>query len=160
MISGLFAIVGVALGSVLTYVVQSRMARRAEDFALSERLRRERMDAFTAFAAEAMEARSAQINRWYQRRDAGRGSSRYEEAKSQSYRSRTAARRARYLVELVAGHEDMVLLSAEAVESLRLIHKAPTKPEMEALADQTRELVERFVRDAALRVASNRTPLD
>ncbi len=71
MSGGIFAIIGVVLGSVLTYLVQNLMARRAEDFATRERHRRERMDAYSTFAADAMDARRSQINRWYQRRDAG-----------------------------------------------------------------------------------------
>lgn len=153
MSAGIFAIAGVILGSVSTYLVQNVMARRAERFATRERLRRERMDAYSAFAAEAMDARRAQINRWYQRRDAGRGSVVYGDAKAESYRGRSAARRARYRVQLVADDLELTQLAETAVESLGHIHKAETKAEMEARAERTRSLVEDFVRDAAMRLS-------
>ncbi|MBM0123444.1 hypothetical protein [Pimelobacter simplex] len=54
MSAGFFAILGVLLGSISTYWVQNRMAARAEGFETQERLRRERMDAYSAFAASAI----------------------------------------------------------------------------------------------------------
>lgn len=154
MSAGIFAIVGVALGSLLTYAVQSRMARRAEDFATRERLRQERMDAYSALAADTMDARRAQIDRWYQRRDSGRGTPQYEAAKAESYRGRTAARRERYRVELVAADAEMTALAEEAVASLGDIHKAQSKTEMEERAEHTRRLVERFVERAASQLSA------
>jgi hypothetical protein len=81
MSSGVFAIVGVVLGSVLTYLMQSRLARRTEEFARAQSLRHERLEVYSALAAQAMEARRAQINRWYQRRDSGRGTTQYADAR-------------------------------------------------------------------------------
>lgn len=155
MSSGIFAIIGVALGSVLTYLVQDRMARRAEDFARRERLRRERMDVYSTFAAGTMDARRAQINRWYQRRDAGRATPQYQEAKAESYQRRVAARRERYRVELVAIDDGMVVLAEAAVESLGAIHKAESETGMEERADHTRDLIERFVSEAAAQLSGS-----
>ncbi|WP_156384251.1 hypothetical protein [Marmoricola sp. Leaf446] len=155
MSAGIFAIVGVALGSALGYFGQRLMAGRAEEFARRERLRRERMDAYSAFAASAMEARRAQINRWYQRRDAGSASSEYDEAKAESYLGRSAAWRERYRVQLVADDEGLSGLAEAAVKSLRSIPKAETKSGMEQSAKETRSLIERFVTDAAAQLSSH-----
>jgi hypothetical protein len=155
MSTGIFAIVGVMLGSALGYFGQRLMAGRAEDFATREHLRRERMDAYSAFAAGAMDARRGQINRWYQRRDAGRSSSvEYDEAKAQSYLGRSAAWRERYRVQLVANDEALSALAEATVISLRAIPKGDTKTEMEERAQETRALIERFVTDAAAHLAS------
>lgn len=151
---GIFAIVGVVLGSVSTYLVQTLMAGRAEDFAMRERLRRERMDAYSAFAAAAMEARRSQINRWYQRRDAGRGSAQYDDAKAESYRGRSAARLERYRLQLVADDDRLTALAETAIESLGDIHQAETKSEMEARAEGTRTLVEQVVGVAAAHLSA------
>lgn len=56
---------------------------------------RSRFDIYSAFSAPTVDARRVLINRWYQRSNKGRGSLRYEAAKSETYRVRTAARRAR-----------------------------------------------------------------
>jgi hypothetical protein len=130
------------------------MAGRAEDFATRERLRRERMDAYSAFAASAMEARRGQINRWYRRRDAGPSSAEYDEAKAESYLGRSAAWRERYRVQLVADDEALSALAEATVKSLRAIPKADTKSQMEAKAQETRNLIERFVTDAATQLSS------
>lgn len=153
MSTGIFAVIGVALGSLLTYVVQDRMARRAETFATRERLRQERMDAYSAFASDSMDARRAQINRWYQRRDSARGTPEYEAAKADSYRSRAAARHERYRVQLVAGDGGLTELAEAAVKSLGHIHKAQTKPQMEERAEHTRSLIEQFVTQATVELS-------
>ena len=46
-IGGLLAIFGAAAGSALTYLLQRKMAVRAEEFAVAERVRAERMAAFS-----------------------------------------------------------------------------------------------------------------
>lgn len=153
MSSGVFAIIGVVLGTVLTYVVQNRMASRAEDFVQRQRLRDERLDAYSAFAAGVMDARRAQINRWYQRRESQRGSQLYESAKADSYHARTAARRDEYRVQLVAKDESTRVRAREVVESLGAIHKADTRADMEDRADVTRELIDRFVTEASAQLA-------
>ena len=153
---GIFAIVGVLIGSIATYLVQNLMARRAESFERQERLRRERMEVYSAFAAEAMDARRAQINRWYQRKDAGRGSAEYDEAKADSYRGRTEARRERYRIELVADDPDLTGLAEAVVESLGAIHKGSMKAQMEERAERTRTLVESFVTAAADQIGMDR----
>lgn len=114
------------------------------------------MEVYSAFAAGAMDARRGQINRWYQRRDTGRGSAEYGHAKADSYRGRTEARRERYRVELVADNQDLTELAESVVESLGAIHKGATKAEMEERADSTRTLIERFVTAAANEIGIER----
>ena len=115
------------------------------------------MEVYTAFASAAMDARRAQINRWYQRRDAGRGTPHYLESKADSYQSRVAARQERYRVELVASDNELSQLAEAVLRSFSPIHKAISKGEMEEFADYTRDLIERFVAGAVtqLAVASN-----
>ncbi|MEN8705949.1 MAG: hypothetical protein ABF306_07420 [Nocardioides marinisabuli] len=142
---GIFAVIGVVLGSLSTYLVQNLMAGRAEDFAVRERHRRDGVDVCSAFAAEAMNARRSQIHRWYEGRDAGFESASFVEAKAESYRTRSATRRERYRVQLVADNVALTEAAEAVVVSLGHIHKAPDEATMEALADSTRELVESFV---------------
>jgi hypothetical protein len=131
---GNFAIVGIALGAISTYLVQSLMARRAEGFEAHERLRRERMEVYSSFASSTMEARRGQINRWYQHTDAGRDSAEYGDAKAESYRGRSVARRERYRVQLVAVDGGLTDLAERVVQSLGAVHEGATRPEMEEKA--------------------------
>lgn len=155
MVAGVFAVVGVLLGSVSTLVVQTVMARRAETFAVGEKLRQQRMEAYCALADEAMEARRTQINRWYQRRDAGAGTAEYAKAKDESYRGRAAARRQRYKVQLVADDDRLIRKADLLIESMGPIHKAETEAEMERLAEHTVELIEDFVKSASAQLRAD-----
>ncbi len=60
-------------------------------------------------------------------------------AKAESYQGRMAARRERCRMQLVTQDRELLGLAEAAIESLGAIHKAEAKPEMEKLADETRE---------------------
>ena len=54
------AVAGTLLGSAVTYLFQQRVAQRAEAFSQSERLRQERLAAYSAFAEAIMVYRQSQ----------------------------------------------------------------------------------------------------
>ena len=151
-IGGLLAILGAAAGSALTYLLQRKMAVRAEEFAVAERVRAERMAAFSSFASAAMEARRAQVNRWYQRRDAGRDSDAYRTAKAESHRYRAAASQALFRAQLVSDSEELSNRATKVLEGIGDLHKAQTKDDLDQEADKWRDGVGLYVKAARLRI--------
>ena len=152
-IGGLLAILGAAAGSSLTYVLQRKMAVRAEEFAVAERVRAEGMAAFSSFASAAMEARRAQVDRWYQRRDAGPGSDEYRSAKDESFRCRAAAWQALFRAQLVSDNE-LNSRATGVLEGIGNLHKAHTKVDLDQGADKWREEISLYVEAARLRIAA------
>ena len=138
-IGGLLAILGAAAGSALTYVLQRKMAVRAEEFAVAERVRAEGMAAFSSFASAAMEARRAQVDRWYQRRDAGPGSDEYRSAKDESFRCRAAAWQVLFRAQLVSDSDELNSRATELLDGIGRLHKAQTKDDLDQEADKWRD---------------------
>jgi hypothetical protein len=147
--AGVFTVVGVGLGSGLTFLIQTRVISRNERFSRTERLRRERMEIYSAFAAAAMDLRRGQYDRWHTREQEGRGSERYEASKFESYRLRAAARRELYRIRLVANDVRLAEMAAEVVRQLSDMHRAADETALETAGSDTRNAIECFV-DAAV----------
>jgi hypothetical protein len=70
--AALTAVIGVAgtlLGSLSTYLFQSRTAKRAEAFARNERLRQEQLTACSVYAGSLTELKQGLIRVWFHRED-------------------------------------------------------------------------------------------
>jgi hypothetical protein len=65
-VASLAAIIGVALGSVLTYPIQAQTTRQAQEFARDQRLWQERLAACSEFAGIVTGFRRGQNDRWHQ----------------------------------------------------------------------------------------------
>jgi hypothetical protein len=144
-LGGVLAIVAAAAGSTLTFYTQHHVARRAERFAVAEQMRAERLAAFSAFAGAAMEARRAQVDRWYQLHDGGRESSAYIAAKNESYRAKALAWQALFRAQLVSDSTELTALAAAALEGIGSLHRAAAKDELDHRAEGVRESVGAFV---------------
>jgi hypothetical protein len=148
-IGGLIAILGAAAGSGLTYLLQRKMAVRAEEFAVAERVRAERMAAFSSFASSAMEARRAQVDRWYQRHDAGPESDANRTAEDESFRCRAAAWQALFRAQLVSDSDELNSRATELLDGIGGLHKAQTKDDLDPEADKWRDGIGLIRRDRA-----------
>lgn len=67
LLASVIAVVGTLLGSAVTYVFQRVNAGRVETFARDERLRQERIAAYSGFAEAITELRQGVISLWFVR---------------------------------------------------------------------------------------------
>lgn len=65
LLAGLIGIAATLLGSLTTYLFQSRTAERAQSFERDERLRYEQVNACSAFASAITELRRGLITLWF-----------------------------------------------------------------------------------------------
>jgi hypothetical protein len=65
LLAGLIGIAATLLGSLTTYLFQSRTAERAQSFERDERLRYEQVDACSAFASAITELKRGLITLWF-----------------------------------------------------------------------------------------------
>ena len=104
------AVVGTLLGSLATHYFQRRNRADAERFERNERLRQERVSAYTTYGGALVSLRRAQIDRWYaihERRDnADPDAIRYE-----TYRFRTEALEAMFRVQLVTESRELITVA-------------------------------------------------
>jgi membrane protein YqaA with SNARE-associated domain len=66
-LTSLIAVIGTLLGSTITYLFQRSHAGRAEAVARSERLRQDRIVAYSEFAGTITELRRGVITLWFHR---------------------------------------------------------------------------------------------
>jgi hypothetical protein len=147
-LTSLIAVTGTLLGSVVTYVFQRRTAGRAERFTRDERLRQERLSAYSAFAEAVMEYRHEQLMQWLRRHGELIESSPRADHGEQG-RSRAAAWQARYRVQLLADEPKLIELADEAIDAVADIHRSKDSAELEQHGKRTRQRVEDFIRAAS-----------
>ncbi|GAA4630322.1 hypothetical protein GCM10023196_055210 [Actinoallomurus vinaceus] len=143
--------VGTLLGSALTYVFQRRTAGRAEQFARDERLRRDRVSAYSAFAEAVMAYRHEELQVWLHRH----GELIHplpERFEVEQGRLRSLALRARYRVQLLADEPRLIEPADHSLDAVARIHQANDATELMEHGERTEQRVEDFVRAAAAEV--------
>lgn len=144
----LIAVLGTLLGSIVTYSFQRRTAQRAERFARHERLRQERMSAYSGFAEAAMEYRHEELTRWLH----GHGEliePFQERVWSEQGRLRARALQARYRVQLLADDPRLVQLADAIIDAAADIHNAKNPTELRERGTRTRQGIDEFIQAAS-----------
>ncbi|GHH77135.1 hypothetical protein GCM10017772_37370 [Promicromonospora soli] len=113
------AVVGTLLGSLATHYFQRRNRADAERFARNERLRQERVSAYTTFGGALVNLRRAHIDRWFAEH-AQRGGD-PESLRYETYRLRTSALEALFRVQLVTESTELIALGQQAIDDVDLL---------------------------------------
>ncbi|MGW2286890.1 hypothetical protein [Streptomyces phaeochromogenes] len=142
------AVMGTLLGSALTHLFQRRAARDGAREAHQQLLRAERMTAYSTFAAAAVAASRAQLDRWHRPRE-NPGDPENDKVRLTAYERRSEARQAFFRVQLIASNPEVVSLARSALESSRPIARASDEEESRRLTDECRAAIEAFVIRAA-----------
>jgi type II secretory pathway pseudopilin PulG len=152
LMTALIAVFGTLAGVVVSNTAQNRRAQRAEEVALRERLRQERITAYAEFARSVMEFRSSQYRRW-RKREAEPDDEPYETVRYESHQRRAQAWYALYRVRLVAGEaRDLVELGTTAMDLATRIDEAEDVEELRSIGGRTRGAVEEFIDRASVQV--------
>jgi hypothetical protein len=150
-LTGLFAVVGTLVGSVVTYLLQRRNAEHSERSAREQRLWQERLQAYSAFAEAAIEYRRTQYDRWH-RQDEDQSSPAYIEARTESYRSKTVARQAMFRVKLLSNDRGLIAQAGEIMKITEDLHHASDSKELTARGDHAQQIVDSFISIASEQV--------
>lgn len=145
------AIIGVALGSVLTYVFQARNARQAQEFARAQRLRQERLAAFSEFAGIVTDFRGSEYDRWHREQENPQGAP-FISARDESYQLRSKAMAAMCRVELIGDDTTLSQLAERALNAAAEIHKATDEDDTARRGEKSRLALEDFLMAATSRV--------
>ncbi|EFL00237.1 conserved hypothetical protein [Streptomyces sp. SPB78] len=111
--ASLVAVFGTALGAALTHVFQRRNALRAESVAREERLRQERVAAFSSFAGALADYRRGQLDHWYARRREEPGA---EQLRREAARLRAVALEAMFRAELLTDSAELAATGRQALK--------------------------------------------
>jgi type II secretory pathway pseudopilin PulG len=146
-VTSVVAVVGTLLGSLATHYFQRRNRADAERFERGERLRQERVSAYTTYGGALVSLRRALIDRWYaaheERRNADPDAIRYE-----TYRLRTVALEAMFRVQLVTESQQLIGLAQAAIDSVDRLHLRVPAEEFKDARDVSRQAIFDFVEAA------------
>ncbi|MFE6861681.1 hypothetical protein [Nocardia sp. NPDC057668] len=150
MVTALIAVAGTLLGSIVTHVFQRMTADRTTRQNFADRLRQDRLSAYNAFAASAIEYRHHQIERWHRLRQ---NPDTEVTARSESYSKKVELRSELVRVKLLTSDPRIQDLADHAIEAIRAIQRsgvAPASPEDHAiLMKKANNAIEDFVAQAA-----------
>jgi hypothetical protein len=158
LLTGVIGVVATLLGSLTTYLFQSRTAERAEAFARSERLRQEQLIACSAYAGALSELKQASITLWFLRDD--QTGPAWRAARAAGDRLGSSAEAARFRVQLVAEGQDLMMLADRAFRAIGTFRAAASRNELEAAEERFEMAVRDFIAAAAgqLRAAGLHAP--
>lgn len=142
------AVLGTLLGATISYFFQRRQAGHVGEIAARGKLREERIAAYSAFAQSVADLRGGQLQRWTVRRESDPDSEHYAQARSDSWRLRTAARSAMYRVQLVADDEGLAKQARELVEVTIDILDAGDSADLAARAQRSSDGTDAFIAEA------------
>ncbi|MGX1806561.1 hypothetical protein ACWIGI_12660 [Nocardia sp. NPDC055321] len=148
-LGSVIAVVGTLLGSCTTYWFQRRTAARAEVLARSERLRQERLAAYSEYAGALSDLRRGQVTLWLRKRDSRDTPAAYAEAD----RLGSVAHAAKLRLELVAARpEPLVDAAFTKVQDLL---NADDPADLRQRENAFEAAVSAFVQDAAVRLLAD-----
>jgi hypothetical protein len=146
-VTSVVAVVGTLLGSLATHYFQRRNRADAERFERNERLRQERVSAYTAFGGALVNLRRTSKDRWYAIHDQRDGAD-PELLRYETYRLYTTAQESLFRVQLVTESSDLIELGRQALDDVDRIKPNLEREEFARLRDSSRKSVFRFM-DAA-----------
>lgn len=141
------AVVGTLLGSLATHYFQRRNRADAERFERNERLRQERVSAYTTFGGALVSLRRAQMDRWFAIHDE-RMSVDPESLRYETYRLRTTALEALFRVQLVTESKALIELGQRAIDNVDRLASNLSPEEFKNTRDDSRQDIFNFVESA------------
>ncbi|MFI2487396.1 hypothetical protein ACH47X_10835 [Promicromonospora kroppenstedtii] len=145
-VTSVVAVVGTLLGSLATHYFQRRNRADAERFERGERLRQERVSAYTTFGGALVNLRRVQIDRWFAEHRERAGDP--EALRYESYRMRTNALEALFRVQLVTESKELIELGQQAMDDIDLLTSDLPAEDLPNARDAAKSSIFRFV-DAA-----------
>jgi hypothetical protein len=150
LVAGLIGVGATLLGSLTTYLFQSRAAEQAQAFERGERRRQEQADACAAYAAALTELKRGLITLWFcRRRDPDGDEARA--ARTECDRLGAASETAQFRVQLVCGNLELINLADAAFAAVGggAISDTPGRTEVRAAEDRFEAAVKAFISAAA-----------
>ncbi|MFE2286769.1 hypothetical protein ACFXDJ_21690 [Streptomyces sp. NPDC059443] len=152
-IASAIAVLGTLLGSAVTFAFQQRVADRGHEFTRSEKLRQERLDAYTSYAGALVNFRRTLVHLWFCTYQEPYGQ--YEDpaaVRARSYDLRSQAQEALFRLQMLTGDEALSTRAQELFSEIGVVHKTESREEFEIRRTSTREGIRALVTAAKRRL--------
>jgi hypothetical protein len=148
LVASLIAVAGTLLGSATSFLFQRRSADRAEEFARAERLRLERLGAYSAYAGAITELKRGIVGLWFRRQDDPDGAE-YLRARAECDQLGAVAEQAQFRMRLISEDRDLAALADAAFETIGSINRAADKDQLAERETHCLEALNAFIAGAA-----------
>ncbi|WP_405490460.1 hypothetical protein [Streptomyces sp. NBC_00096] len=139
-IASAIAVLGTLLGSGVTFAFQQRVAERGHEFTRSEKLRQERLDAYTSYAGALVNFRRTLVHLWFCTYAQPYGQ--YEDPSAVNARShelRSSSQEALFRLQMLTGDEALSTRAQALFDDIAVLHKTESREEFDIRRDRTRE---------------------
>jgi hypothetical protein len=138
------AVLGTLIGAGSTYYFQRKAQERTETFTRVERVRQERIDAFSTYAGALLNYRRVLVFRWFVIHE-GRFTEDTPALLEDTYNKRYAAQEAMFRAQLVGNSPALTALAERALEQITELHKVEGREALDEARDRTRQSIRDLV---------------
>ncbi|MFJ3944443.1 hypothetical protein [Streptomyces griseoaurantiacus] len=144
-IASAIAVLGTLLGSGLTLAFQQRTTDKGHQFTRHERLRQERLDAYSAYAGALINYRRCLVHLWFCEREQPP----HEDpgvVRVRAYDLRSNAQEALFRVQMLTDDEALSEAAEAVLADVTALPKTDSRTELDQRRVQTRDDISRLVR--------------
>lgn len=144
-IASAIAVLGTLLGSGLTLAFQQRTTDKGHQFTRHERLRQERLDAYSAYAGALINYRRCLVHLWFCEHEQPP----HEDpgvVRVRAYDLRSNAQEALFRVQMLTDDEALSEAAEAVLEDVTALPKTNSRTELDERREKTRDDISRLVR--------------
>ncbi|MFJ9589461.1 hypothetical protein [Streptomyces acidicola] len=146
-IASAIAVLGTLLGSGITLAVQQRTTDRSHEFTRRERLRQERLDAYSAYAGALLNYRRCLVHLWFCEHEQPPPED-PDAVRVRAYDLRSNAQEALFRVQMLTDDETLGQAAETVLADVTALSKTENRSELDERRVRTRDDISRLVRSA------------
>ncbi len=143
-IASAIAVLGTLLGSGITLAIQQRTAERGYEFTRGEKLRQERLDAYTAYAGALVNYRRCLVHLWFFTH-VQRPAQEADEVQLRAYDLRSGAQEALFRLQMLTDEESLSRAAEALLTDIQDLHKTDSRQELDERRQRTRDGIRSLV---------------
>ncbi|MDG9718522.1 hypothetical protein [Streptomyces sp. DH24] len=141
------AVLGTLLGSGITLAFQQRTVDRSHRFTRREKLRQERLDAYSAYAGALINYRRCLVHLWFCEHEQPPPEE-PDAVRIRAYDLRSSAQEALFRVQMLTDDEELNEAAENVLADVTALARTDTRTELDDARVRTRDDISRLVREA------------
>ncbi|MEV6803078.1 hypothetical protein [Streptomyces sp. NPDC051132] len=146
-IASAIAVLGALLGSGITLAFQQRTTDRSHQFTRREKLRQERLDAYSAYAGALVNYRRCLVHLWFCEHEQPPPED-PDAVRIRAYDLRSSAQEALFRVQMLTDDDRLSRTAEDVLADITELPKADARAELDELRVRTRDNISRLVGSA------------
>ncbi|MGW0613588.1 hypothetical protein [Streptomyces sp. NPDC002788] len=141
------AVLGTLLGSGITLAFQQRTTDRSHEFTRREKLRQERLDAYSAYAGTLVNYRRCLVHLWFCEHEQPPPED-PDTVRIRAYDLRSNAQETLFRVQMITDDETLSRAAEDVLADVTALSKTDSRTELDEARVRTRDAISRLVRAA------------